>query len=60
MEPASSWILVGFVTAEPQQELLCRSLLVLLVSSESSVVSAQESPQAKCLVFKRPDLLWIK
>ena len=23
MEPASSWVLVGFVTTEPQQELLC-------------------------------------
>ena len=23
IEPASSWILVGFVTAEPQRELLC-------------------------------------
>ena len=29
MEPASSWILVGFVTAEPQRELLILKLLMI-------------------------------
>ena len=37
IEPMSSWILVGFVTAEPQREILCVSLLNLVTLFEGGV-----------------------
>jgi len=36
IELESSWILVGFISAEPQQELLYRSLLNLLLLAQIS------------------------
>ena len=36
MEPASSWLLVGFITAEPRQELP-ETLLLILLHKDSGV-----------------------
>ena len=51
IEPASSWLLVGFISAAPQWELL---MLVLLISLEPLMgLSAYCIPLAtSCLVFK--------
>ena len=41
IEPISSWLLVGFVTAEPQQELLLSNLFNLLISRKESILILQ-------------------
>ena len=42
MEPMSSWILVGFVTAEPQRELPDVSLKVTLLHADDSSGGTRE------------------